>query len=489
MKAFRSLVFACVALPACTQGLTVVDARADALPEVAPSPPDAIERDEAPAPDALVADVIAFNDVAPSLDAPVDRVDPPADVATPLDAALPDEAPAPLDAPSPDAPVVDVAPAPDALTPDAAPPATDWISGALDRESLPPRSELRALPGAGEGPPVFTSNNPEQFDGNGLLYGTGRPSPARGGATYPLSGSFGVYFHHINHGAAVRYVSLFVTNPGSAAVTVQARGSGYSQTETGGLGLGTSPDYRVSDEWINDRPATVVPATSVPPERPLLLWRTRVNTNAEIDGRFSVQSSGPVYAYLVVTTGADLNEAVSLSRTDAPGIIARSGTPPPPFGREAGVYAHDTWRGTIDTTVPAGPRRVGFMVNTATGGGSAQVQAFASLTNYSDSARESVGQYGNVYDLTVQLAHDGRDANTRRVRVVFSSYVSGAISRYWDGTATVDGRSVVLRHTPAGRSTVLADVSLARGERRSVRFRAMVPGLTSIPQALFLESY
>jgi hypothetical protein len=153
------------------------------------------------------------------------------------------------------------------------------------------------------------------------------------------------------------------------------------------------------------------------------------------------------------------------------------------------VYAHDTWRGTLDATVPAGPRRVGFMVNTATGGGSAQVQAFASLTNYSDSARESVGQYGNVYDLTVQLAHDGRDANPRRVRLVFSSYVSGAISRYWDGTGTIDGRSVVLRHTPAGRSTVLTEVSLARGERRSVRFRAMVPGLTSIPQALFLESY
>ena len=46
-----------------------------------------------------------------------------------------------------------------------------------------------------------------------------------------------------------------------------------------------------------------------------------------------------------------------------------SGKPPPPFGREAGVYAHDLWQGTLDVEVPPDARHVGFMVNTATGGG------------------------------------------------------------------------------------------------------------------------
>jgi hypothetical protein len=272
-----------------------------------------------------------------------------------------------------------------------------WLPGPLTLNPLPPRSEQRALPGAGQGDPVWTSNNPEVFQGDGLLFGTGRASPARGGARLALA-RFGVYLHHINQSGGPRFVSLIVTNPNAAAVTVSARGSGYNQTETGGLGLGASPDFRVSDEWIQSRPTTVIPASSVAPSRPLLIWQKSVNNNAEIDGRFAIEASAPVLAYLVVTSTADLNEVVRWSVTDAPGIIARSGRPPPPFGREAGVYEFDTWRGSIRADVPAAPTRarIGWMVNTATGSGHPQVQAFRALMNYDDSAQEAVGMYGNV---------------------------------------------------------------------------------------------
>jgi hypothetical protein len=193
--------------------------------------------------------------------------------------------------------------------------------------------------------------------------------------------------------------------------------------------------------------------------------------------------------YLVVTNTTDLNEAISVYQTQAPGYIAVSGNPPPPFGREAGVYEHDRWQGDIDIAVPPSDHHVGFAVNTATGIDYPDVQAFPALTHYSDSAAEAVGMYGNVYDLTVRLHHDGSDTNPRNVSLVFAS-LSGdlALSRYWDGVGKVDGEPVVLRHTPASRSNVLAEVSLAPGESREVHFEAMVPGLTSIPQALYLVS-
>lgn len=363
-----------------------------------------------------------------------------------------------------------------------------WTDGALP-EPLPAGGALLPLPGGGVGGAVVTSNNPEVFQGNGLLYGTGRASDARGGGTFPLSGDFGVYLHHINQAGSPKVLTLMVTNPGDADVTVSAAGSGFNQTETGGLGLGVSPDYFVSEDWILGTPTTVLAPTTVAPLKPLAIWQKSANHNAEVDGRFALSTSGPVYVYLVVTDGTDLNEAIAVYKTDAPGIIAVSGDPPPPFGREAGVYAHDTWQGSIDIAVPAADHHVGFMVNTATGAGYPQIQAFPALTHYDDSAAEAVGMYGNVYDLTVKLHHDGADGSQRNTRVSFASLVNAAISRYWDGVALVDGAPVVIRHVPGDRRTVLADVALEPGETKEVHFRAMVPGLTSIPQALYLESY
>jgi hypothetical protein len=367
-----------------------------------------------------------------------------------------------------------------------------WTSGALPTP-LPTKGALLALPGVGVGAPVFTSNNPEVFEGNGLLYGTGKVSPTRGGDVFPLSGDFGVYFHHLNKSNATKIVTLMVTNPNASAITVSAEGSGYSQTETGGLGLGTSPDYVVSDEWIRGDYDTIVPPTNLPPNKPMAVWQKPVNHGAEIDGRFVVHTSGPAYAYLVATDGTDLNQAIAVYQTHAPGYIAVSGNPPPPFGREAGVYAHDTWEGTIDIAVPPADHHVGFAVNTATGlaGGSfPDVQAFPALTHYNDSAAEAVGMYGNVYDVVVRAHHDGSDGAERRVSVVFAS-LSGdlSLSRFWDGVGLVDGQPVVLQHTPANRKSLVAELTLAPGEVQEVRFQAMVPGLTSIPQALYLVSH
>jgi hypothetical protein len=284
-------------------------------------------------------------------------------------------------------------------------------------------------------------------------------------------------------------VSVVVRNDGTSDATVTFFGSGYTQTETGGLGLGTSPDARVSAEWIQGQHAVRTDGIVIKAGELRALWSKPVDVGAEIDGRFGAQATAPVTAAVVVTDGDSSGEIEAALAVDAEGDIARSGAPPPPFGREAGVYAHDTWEGTIHAAVPAGPRRVGLWVNTATGSGAPQVQAFPALVAYSDSARESVGMYGNVYDLTIALSHDGAGSMPRRVRVLFASLATASISRYWDGYGLIDGRLTELRHVPGNPATTLADVELTPASpTRVFRFRAMVPGLTSIPQALWLES-
>ncbi|MBI4822352.1 MAG: DUF3370 family protein [Deltaproteobacteria bacterium] len=374
--------------------------------------------------------------------------------------------------------------APDARAPDASLP---WRAGILS--GPPSRAQLLPLPGGGSGPPVLTSNNPEIFEGPGLLYGNARPSPTRGGTPVRLEGEFGVYLHHLNRSGSVKYVGILVTNPNAANVTIEARGSGYSQTETGGLGLGSSPDFRVSREWILDLPETIVQPTEIQPSRGLLVWQKRVNDGAEVDGRFGLRASAPVFVYVLATDAGTLSEALTRSREDAPGDYRTSGSPPPPYGREAGVYAHDTWTSTITVSVPAGPKNVAFMVNTATGGGLPQIQAFPAIGHYDVSAAEAVGMYGNVYDFELTLIHDGADSTSRRVRVAFHSLATGTASRWWDGAGVLDGAEIVVRHVPGAVTTTLGDFSLGPRATRTLRFRAMVPGLAAIPQALSIETF
>jgi len=354
---------------------------------------------------------------------------------------------------------------------------------------LPARSELLPLPGGGVGRPVLTSNNPEIVTGVGVLY-MNKPSPTHGGLATELEGTFGVYLHHLNRSERTLAFSILITNPNADPVDVWVRGSGYTQAETGGLALGASPDYRVSEDWILDRPDTATPMLSIAPGRAQVVWTKPVANGHEVDGRFTLFASKPVYVYVLAAGDGTLQKSLDVSQpvVDAPGDYRISGTPPPPFGREAGVYAHDTWRGVFDVELPIGPRHVSLMVNTATGGGLAQVQAFPALSHYDGSAAEAVGMYGNVYDLDVGLR--GPVAGPpRRVRVAFHSLAIGTASRWWDGAAIAAGALIHIRHVPGDASTTLFDGTVAPGEVRRVRLQAMVPGLASIPQALTVEVY
>jgi hypothetical protein len=367
-------------------------------------------------------------------------------------------------------------------------PASAFVAGPLI--GTPARGELLPLFGRGEGEPVLTSNNPEAFTGDGTLYTNARALPARGGKATRLprtdGGSFGVYLHHLNQSGKVSFVTLLITNPGGAAVDVSLAGTGYSQEETGGVGLGSSPDYRVSRDWITGQ-RTATATARVESGKGAVLWSKRVAQNHEVDGRFTLTASAAVNVYVVAAPDASATAALTLTQPirEAPGDYRESGSPAPPFGRAAGVYAHDTWRSAFDAELPDGVKHVAFMVNTATGGGLPQVQAFPALARLDKSAAEAVGMYGNVYDVDVGLLNRGTAA--RRVRVAFHSLSKGSVSRWWDGASLVDGALTNVLHVPGSETTTLFDGEVLPGQRR-VRFRAMVPGLASIPQALSIET-
>jgi hypothetical protein len=230
--------------------------------------------------------------------------------------------------------------------------------------------------------------------------------------------------------------------------------------------------------WILESHNTLVPARTLAAGEAFALWQDRVPDGDQVDARFGVNATGPVHTYVVVTDSANLSDVLGVHQTDAPGALA---------SLQAGVYEHDTWLGEILTEVPPGPAHVGFMVNTSSASGLSQVQAFPASVHYDDSASEAAGMYGNVYDLTIRLRHADGGA-PRRVRAWFASLDETALPAYWDGVALVNSVPVVLRHTPLAKKTLLVQVVLSAGEEYVLTFRAMVPGLTTLPQALYLES-
>lgn len=335
-------------------------------------------------------------------------------------------------------------------------------------------ADLVSLPGNGVGAPVVTSNNPEVFTGEGVLYSSARASAARGGAAFPLSGRIGVYFHHINRAGApgsFTHVKIVVESPGGA--TVSARGSAYTQADTGGIAIGHSPDAQVAADWVQGLARTTVPSRAV--LGPTAIFDEAVPEASEIDGRFEIDASAPIFVSVVAGN----------AEGDAPGVVARPGSGA--VGREAGVYAHDSFAGSFALRVPASGS-VGFRLDTA----EQAAKNFPALIADDDSATSAIGLYGDVFDLQLRLAHDGADASTRNVRISLATFARDFGSRAWDGLWVVDGRGVQAQLTATNGSpgccTTLAEFGLRPGEARTVKLRAMVPGLSSIPEALIIES-
>ncbi|MFD6417990.1 DUF3370 family protein [Streptomyces sp. NPDC060194] len=362
------------------------------------------------------------------------------------------------------------------------------------------RELLRQLPGSMAGPELVVSNNPETVTGPGWLMQHARTTANRGGSARALSGTFPLYLYHQNSTGGTAYLHVLVSNPGSSAVTVSARGSAWTNADKPlvqdpAARAGTGPCYAVSADWASGNLRTYLSATSVGAKQVVQAARIQM-TGSILDGLLEVTASGGVYTYTVITRDGNLNTAINSSQNDSNAatgnIIGQTDTT---YGREAGVYGGSRWTTGLTTIdVPAAGRHLGLALNTTERQVAALDQTAPATAALRDSSQRSWGNYGARYSVELALRNTG--AQSRTARLVFGSNVTGSTDvpgNTWNGAmaVSVDGAAAQLQ-TVYVRPTVPRDTigtyTLAAGATRTVKLDFMVPGLITAGSQLLLES-
>lgn len=289
-----------------------------------------------------------------------------------------------------------------------------WLPGAP--AGLIAAGELLDLPAAPSGPPIWVSNNPERFTGEGWLVQHARSDPQRGGAADPLRGTVPVYLFHLNGSGAAKWLHLVASNPQDAPISVSLLGSLYTNGEHPLDGPGTGPSYAVSRDWLEGQLPVDVGPTPLPPLAGAVLLSRPVGAAQMVDGRFELSSpDAGAYLYAVVTGSSDPVEAINATQgAHAPGEILEPG--PNAYGREAGVYEHGTFDADVALTLPEGAGHLGYCFNTAAKfawqGETLQEQTAAARTVLDDSAERSWGNYGHRLRVELELVNPGGSPRT-----------------------------------------------------------------------------
>ena len=370
----------------------------------------------------------------------------------------------------------------------------EWTPGAL-AGALIPAERLKPLGGAPGGPPIWKSNNPEVFHGDGWLMQNARADAQRGGADRPLNGAFDVYLFHINKtsepaGAGrTKYLHVLVVNPQRRNVSLRGKGSLYTNVDSP-IGPGSGPSYLVARDWLNGTFRTAFGPVSLAPGQAYEVTRATLRDLNVADGRFALHSSGGVHVYTVITGSGDPADAVRLSKGGpAPGPLAAEHAND--YGREAGVYRRSGWSGTTALDVPAAPAHLGLTFNSSGkfrfGGAFLQDQTAPARMALRGAASRTYGNYGHKFDVTLFLRNPARAA--RSVRLSFgSNYTGTAVGTTWNGPARLDGAPIHLHTTPAAPSRALATYRIPPGATVRARLTLFVPGLITTNQQLILES-
>jgi len=366
-------------------------------------------------------------------------------------------------------------------------PASVWLPGLAPARLMGP--DLHPLPGGLEGPPIWVSNNPEQFTGNGWLFQHARADATRGGESLPMA-EFVAYVFNLNGTGGARTLHLIATNPQAETVTLSARGSIYVNDGAHPIGQGTGPSVQVARDWLAGAGNIEVQDLEIAPSQGVQIGSIGVQSSGMLDGRVQIEASGGIYLYSVVTNSGNVNDAINATQeSPAPGLIVEPG--PNEFGRMAGVYSNARWASTVHADVPEGPAHVGVAFNTndkfALDGATLHDQTAPASMRLADSSEKSYGNYGMSYAVTLNLCSEA----PRTVRIGFASNFTSegdSPTFTWNGPIEVDGAVVDVYTRPTDPQQDLTTVSLPGGDCQDVALRLLVPGLITAGQQIILES-
>lgn len=318
-----------------------------------------------------------------------------------------------------------------------------WISGTLPLTSsspanlIVPNSGLCNLSVTKTGLPIYASNNPEIFTGNGWLMQNARTDATRGGRRFPLKGAHVLYLFHINKSGSRKFLHLLASNPRPNAITVTYKGSCYNNVTKPLTGAATGPSYFVAKDWLNNTLPINGTTGSFPQFNIRELFKIQMNDLNLVDGRFEVNASDSAIYYVVTTSTGNLTDAINASQGSfAAGSYFPESTND--FGREAGVYATNEVRATNNITLPASASYIGFSLNTSNKFFPVENQNSPALMTLAQAASQTYGNYGHYYRVTCNITNSGTTA--RNVKMYFASNVTGTgSSATWNGPVRNNG--------------------------------------------------
>jgi hypothetical protein len=367
--------------------------------------------------------------------------------------------------------------------------AISWITGTLPVTGAPasqiiPNTSLNSLNVVKGGSPIYVSNNPEIFTGNGWLMQNARTDATRGGSLFTLGGTNVLYLFHINQSGSTKYIHILASNPNSSAITVTYKGSCYTNLTKPLTGAATGQSYFVAKDWLNNTLPINGTTGSIPQFTVREIFKTSMNNSNMVDGRFEVSATGPAIYYVVITSTGNLTDAINASQGSfAPGQYYTETSSA--FGREAGIYATNTVTATNSITLPAVASYTGFCLNTSNKFAPVENQNSAALMTMAQASSQSYGNYGHYYKVTLNITNAGSTA--RNVKMYFASNVTGAATNAtWNGPVKNNGAVFDIYTTLNNPKVQLSSWTINPGTFTNT-LEFFVPGLITSNQQLIYQ--
>ncbi len=413
--------------------------------------------------------------------------------------------------------------------------------------------EVRPLPGNLDNIPVFNSNSPEGVKSDGILLSTFPPTTKKFPAAhlnYPLEGRFDLFAHHFSYypkDSQTLYLGIIVNNPGKKPVTIDVLAAAsyllpeapyvtllsYLDNNDGKVYSGPG-DRAVSDVLRGVRQAGFPQKLVIAPGKSQMLLNSPIPVRdlvKAVNGRstlMQLNSSGKVYiASLAMFAKQQSDPAPNLAQweqllTTSNLSSPRDKTPTPPeqtsgqliYGRVAGISQGSQWKALLadnpqakNLTIPAPGKAISYAINTLKGGrlGTGQIQTAKMLARYPDTAYESHGNYGVLYNLSIPLINSTKGARTvtltlatplkedklsqkgarfRQPSLDFPFFRGTVRLRYSDDNGKQQTRYVHLWHRVGQLVDPLLSVKMSPSSRRSVQLELIYPPDSTPPQIL-----